>query len=373
MWLSTLLPRITIFLFDLLIVFIFCTTIYYFYYNNQKVLEGITQEKHNELSLKVKEKIINYLAIPPLVNKQNAASTPTEYVNDLSKNKEYYYRQLAGMLTVYPTIAKNYIGNKKGEFIEAIREKSEITIAHKYPSEEAFYYYPWDEKNKKIKENENENENENKDKDKDKGEFDLMKRPWYTSKYGWSKIYKDYNSKEYVVTAVYPIKDDNSEELLGVFGCEFLFSDMNKKLIDIKNTYKMPDEAAIFLIDSEKHLLSTSTKDSIIKAEKNDINQVFLENSSTDLLKKITNEINNRSLESMKYFYLNDRHYLIKIIPIPDSGLDWSLIVATPVKHFKIDDKNSTMLWTIGLAILLTLIMGFTSMRLKKRYLIGEY
>lgn len=279
-------------------------------------------------------------------------------------------------------ISQVYFGNNKGEFIDAIREKNEIYVVYKASPKDPAQYYLWN------------NEQQRRGEEKMlfdpsfsqlPANYDPRNRPWYKEgKIRWSGIYDDYHSRELVISAIFPVKNKKLERkmhsvnkrLLGVFGCEFLFTDMNKKLKSIKEIDAIPKETIFFLTDNKnRNLLSTTTEDTISYVDGDDTKPVTLKKAGSALLREIGEQMEKmpREAEAIHDFFYKKR-YLIQIIPINDDfGLDWSLVVITPKENLtdQISNHNNEneMFQITSWAMFIALVMWLTSILLKRKYL----
>ncbi len=340
-------------LFVLQIIMAVSTVGYLSFRTGQLAISEFSLQLRQEISLRIKERALEYLEAPHLVNQLNSyalADNITELKNEAAIEK-MFWRQLL----LFPKITQSYVANASGQNIGAWRLEDSIEVFTVEANGNG-YNHSVDEDGNRLKKTESYT-------------FDPRVRPWYTGtakakKPIWSKVYADFHSKQLVTTATLPLYS-RQNELLGVFGTEFWLADINQFL----KSLEVGKTGGAFLMDREGFFLSTSTEDPVFEIQGETTRRFQARDSQNDLIKHAALNLDHKFgslaniVESQPLkFNLHGEHHFLQVAPLADQyGLDWLIVVVIPEKDLmaRIHENNRTTLWlcclSVGVAFMIAL------------------
>jgi class 3 adenylate cyclase len=211
------------------------------------------------------------------------------------------------------------------------------------------------------------------------GNFDPHKRPWYKAaenqcKPTWSEAYIDFSTKKPAITAVHPVCDKG--KLLAVFGSDFLLSEVDLFLKDLKEDHLEAGE--IFITDRAGQLLTTSTgskgnQTKLIKATESEDKLI---RETAKYLEGKFNKFSNINREQLDFKLNGDRQFL-QVTPLTDDyDLDWLIVVVIPeneiLEEININIRNAIGLYFAALILAMAvviLLVRWSLLRAENTYL----
>jgi class 3 adenylate cyclase len=315
----------------------------------QNDVEKLATELRSEITDRIEDNIKSYLKTTHLVNQTNAvilevgqfqlsASEPFS-LDEVHRLEGLFAKQLQN----FKEINNIYIGNPEGNFFGAewqqrndnewafiLNESTADTLNPSQNWDNFDLSYSW----------------------KVFGNFEPRKRPWYqaakhTCQPTWSEAYIDFSTRKPAVTSVYPICD-RSGKLIAVLGSDFLFSEVDEFLRELKE--ERLEGGEIFIINRAGQLLTTSS------LTKNAQLQLIKATDSEDRLTRETaryleSKINNSSQIARVQldFRLNGHRQFVQVTPLSDNkGLDWLIVVVIP-EDALLQETNTNIRNSIGL------------------------
>ncbi|MGK7928878.1 MAG: PAS domain S-box protein [Spirulina sp.] len=291
--------------------------------NGQKAVKEIAGQLQEEITQRIEERLLAYLAVPRSANALNAQTVALEGTDRIPKKT--LERQMWQYLQVFPTLTAsyfasaegNYISTKRqvdGSFSSGIRDLGQDTITRRYSL------------------------NEKGDRVEISGlfpDFDPRQRPWYdTAKraktIAWTSPYPDYTSEDLAITAVHPLYDRNGR-LQGVLGSDILFTDFRKFL----NKMAIGKSGIAVVMERTGEPIATSNDIPVSIAPEESAQPVLardrLIRSLSDRLEAQWN--NQHPAREAQQFILkiDNRDQFVQVTPLrEDAGLDWLIVVAIP-------------------------------------------
>lgn len=335
---------------------------YFLFRGRQNDVEKLATELRSEITDRIEDNIKNYLKTTHLVNQTNAAilevgqfklsaSEPFS-LEDVQRLEVLFAKQLQN----FKEINNIYISNPEGNFFGAewqqrndnewafiLNESTADTLNPSQNWDNFDLSYSWEVF----------------------GNFDPRNRPWYqTAKHTcqptWSEAYIDFSTRKPAVTAVYPICD-RSGKLVAVLGSDFLFSEVDEFLRELKE--ERLEGGEIFITNRAGRLLTTSYRNQNAQL------QLIKATDSEDRLTRETaryleSKINNSSHISRGQidFRLNGRRQFVQVTPLIDNqGLDWLIVVVIPedtlLEETNVNIRNSIGLYFTVLLLAMTVVI----------------
>ena len=343
---------------------------YHLFTDRKNDIQKIANELRSETTDRIEENIQFYLKNTHFVNQTNAAvieSSQFEFINTGQLNLDDFQSLellFSRQLQYSKQINNMYVGSLKGDFFGVEwqqRQENKWTFIM----------------NEKLADRFNRSKSW-----KILGNFDPRERPWYKRaengcKPIWSQSYVDFSTKKPAVTAVYPVCD-RFNKLIAVLGSDFLFSEIDWFLEELKEDNLEAGE--IFITDRDGHLLTTSTEikgsqTELIKATESE-NELI--SKTTKYLEKRFDNFGNIEREQLEFKLNGDRQF-IQVTPLTDDyGLDWLIVVIIPENEL-LEEINTNIYSAIGLyfaALILAmtvviLAVRWRLLRAENRYLQG--
>lgn len=304
------------------------------YYNGQRAVVDISTHLHHEISARIRQHIHHFLQEPYLINELNKRLD--------TLNFEYVAQQFQHQVNV-SNMQYVFYGDEQGHFIGVQRMGAKMVLkirdAESAPQR---HIYEINHKGQRIRQ-------------LSAKEYDPRKRPWYikakkTGSATWSDLYVSAHRDVLQITYVVPVFDDN-EQPRGVFGANFILSEISNFLKGIKigqtgqafimdHTGKLVAasvETPLFVGGRQPRPLSaTRSQNSVIQSI---AQHITLQWGSISLFaKQQRSEVVNLDARTVELSVYNGR------------GIQWIIAVAIPQTDFTEGIKHNT-LWTLGLSL----------------------
>ena len=330
--------------------------------NGQGAINRLANQLVGEVNDRVHQHLDSYLAVPHQINQINADAARSRILN--LKDPEVTGRYLWQQMQVYTSLSYIFYALPSGEYSGAGRwvDGGMTTIDEVSPrTNYQDYSYETDERG-------------NRKKLIFKGIYKPLSEDWYlsavrTGKPLWSKIYNWDNSPDFIsISASLPVYDDR-QKLIGVFGSDFLLSNISKFLKSLKSSQK----GKIFILERDGNIVASSNGESPFVLVGQTATRLSAFKSSdpmirgaiTDLQKKIGKL---QSIKDDQYFDVqlgSDRYYALARPWQDQYGLDWLVIVIIPESDFieQINANTRTSLLLCLLALAIATILGIYTSR----------
>ncbi|HZJ58150.1 MAG TPA: diguanylate cyclase, partial [Clostridia bacterium] len=228
------------------------------------------------------------------------------------REREIYF---ANILKSYPDAAMSFIGLVDGSFYGAKRNlDGEIHVVRNNKSTDgASFYYSTNELGAGINLEER------------YPDFDPRTRPWYTSaieanKATYSEVYMHFVFQEPTITASRPIYDEN-DEIIGVFGVNYLISWMN----DLLSNLLIGKNGHVFVADSGGMLLATTLDIETYTADDDNLNLISIYESQNKFIEKSLMAFDKNDTKERPSVNVAGKKYYTGVIDLDKSNLDWKL------------------------------------------------
>lgn len=330
--------------------------------NGQEAINQLANQLVGEVNDRVHQHLDSYLATPHQINQINADAARSKILN--LKDPETTGRYLWQQMQVYKSLSYIFYALPSGEYSGAGRwvDGGMTTIDEVSPrTNYQDYSYETDTRG-------------NRQKLIFKGIYKPLSEDWYlsavrTGKPVWSRIYNWDNSPEFIsISASLPLYDDR-QKLIGVFGSDFLLSNISKFLKNLKSSQK----GKIFILERDGNIVASSSEEppfvlvgqtaKRLSASKS--SDPLIRGAITDLQRKIGNL---QAIKAEQYFDVQlgrDRYYAL-VRPWQDQyGLDWLVIVIIPESDFmeQINTNTRTSLLLCLAALAIATILGIYTSR----------
>jgi signal transduction histidine kinase len=333
--------------------------------NGQKSVNEIVDLLQKETSIRVKERVENYLETPQLVNQINddAVRTGVLNFNNLEGSRNYFWRQVLR----FKSIGHVGIATEKGQYLRlgwvnrwVGTEEPQLAEQLKLGSGDLIYY--------KLDKNGN-----STGVARTVPNYDPRNRPFYkaalkNNRAAWSEVYINAGYGSLQINASSPYYDEQGN-LVGVLTCQIGLDQIRVFL----QTIQVGKSGKVFIMEPSGELIATSTTSELLtigKGEKQ--KRLKAQESSNPILRRsieaLTAQIKalDNLLEGTQLdFLLDGQRYFLKVSPMRDAfGLNWLIVVVVPESDFmeQIDaNTRTTILLCLAALGLATLLGIYTS------------
>ncbi len=295
---------------------------YHLFKDRQKDVEKLATELRSEITDRIGENVRYYLKNTHFVNRTNSTVIESIQLNFVTSGQfnlddfQVLERLFSRHIQNSKEINNMYISNLTGEFLGAEWQQRQDNQWTLIANEKVADKFTFSQSAKVL------------------GNFEPRNRPWYKSaeakcEPAWSDVYFDFSTKKPAITAVYPVCDKLGK-LIAVLGSDFLFSEIDLFLEELKE--KQLGAGEIFIIDRSGNLLTRSTG-----GKDNQMKLIKATESNDDLIRETAKYLgvkfgifNKIGRELLDFKLKGDRQF-IQVTPLTDSyGLDWLIVVVIP-------------------------------------------
>ncbi len=267
-----------------------------------------------------------------------------------AKNRNKYFSTL---LSNYPQAAMTYIGLADGRFYGARRlpeGKVQIVVNDASTSGSSMYYNI--NKTGEVTDFAQEFKN-----------FDPRTRPWYSAasdseEMAFSDVYSHFVFSEPTVTVSFAIK--NAEDIVGVFGVDYLLTDIEDELNNISSS----PLGQAFIVSKDYKLIASSQKDEILKMEDDKAVLIQASESENPVIKNLFTNNFTMDKEGFSKFKIDNKRYYVAKYNYNEYGLDWNVYLALSEKGFLAQINNNlsnTLLILVFFGVLLLVFVFYLS------------
>ncbi|WP_254011193.1 response regulator [Limnofasciculus baicalensis] len=330
--------------------------------NGQEAVNDVATQLRQEISDRIKDRLNNYLMIPPAINQMNktAISLGKLNVKDMPNLARYFWYQSQ----LFNSASAIYFASEERESTVTLRQPDgTVNIGlQRYAYDNKFYKYATDKEGftKKLV--------RVFDVPRD---HDIRKEPWYKfsvdkGKATWTPIYawESVGPTDISIDAVVPIYR-TSGELMGVLGTSLVLSDISKFL----RTLKIGRSGETFIMERSGELVATSTPEKPfiesgggkefhrLKAGES---KVQLTRLTSEYLTSHFGNLTNINTPTQLKFKINGERQFLQVTPLKDDqGIDWLIVVVIPEADFMAQiqaNTRTTILLSITALIIATII-----------------
>ncbi|WP_449419709.1 adenylate/guanylate cyclase domain-containing protein [Phormidium nigroviride] len=332
--------------------------------NGQIAVNDVAQQLQVEIGVRIQQTLRHYLEVPRIINKINVNAMRLEQLNlqDARSMTRQFWNQK--FLFDSAKVSAIYLGTAEGEFfgIGLQDNKTWQTGRAGKQTKRKFHSYAIDSEG---------NPTTLLEVRKD---YDPRMRPWYKKAVEvgglvWSEIYLDFKDPRLNITLAQPIYD-NLGKLRGVVGVDFILSDIEEFLKNLK----IGKTGQTFIIERSGLLVASSTGEQLfIRNKKGEMQErMQAKNSQTPVIRATAEYLNHRvgnlaAINSTQNFILeiDGSKQFLQVTPLKDEqGIDWLIVVVVPESDFmeQIHANTRTTIWLcLGALIVATALGIFTA------------
>ena len=296
--------------------------------NGQKAVNEVAERLQEEISQRIEERLLAYLAIPQSVNALNARAIALDGF-DRDRALE---RQMWQHLQVFPTLTANYFASTEGHYISAKRQiEGGFSSGIRNPDRDIVTRrYNLDNRGDRAR------------LDRLFPDFDPRQRPWYETAVrargrAWSPIYPDYTAEDLAITAVLPLYDGRGR-LQGVIGTDILFTGFREFL----GKMEIGKSGMVFAMERSGSLVATSIETPLFLLAEENPSRIRADDSPNDLIRSLARHLQEQlgdlyNLQTAQQFNFTFKgsSQFVQVTPLQDdAGLDWLIVVAIPESDF---------------------------------------
>lgn len=329
--------------------------------NGQRAVNSLISELQDEISLRIEDRLDQYLTAPHLLNQAQANTIELGQIG--AENAELLIPYFWQNLKLLEDLNATFFGTEDGVMVGARRLSDaglEVMLASESTNQSLNYYLP------------------NKDGFPDEfvtgaADYDPRQRSWYTEalilgRPHWSPIYLDFETGMPVITAGQPVYGEDGEPL-GVLGSAFQFEQVN----DFLTSLDIGEHGQTFIMDREGTFVSTSSGASISRLVDDQLSRLFVaesedlvERETAVSLKRIYGDLNTIQDAQDLTIPIDGQKHHIRVTPKRDKyGLDWLVVLIIPSSDFmtEIQANNRITIYMIILSLIGAVFIGIITTR----------
>lgn len=332
--------------------------------NGQKAVDELAQQLQAEISLRIEERLENYLSQAHLINQTNVMGVRLNTL-DLT-NLDQLDRHFAQQIRLFDAVSYIYFANPQGEFSGAEQVPGGMVnigqAGRNGPDDDQFYTYATNARGEPTEQL------------SAVPNYDALTRPWYVGAvrarspqwgevYVWSAPYQ--NLALPAAQAVY----DTQGELLGVFAVDLSLLDISTFLGNLE----VGKTGETFIVDQQGQLIATSTADLPFSDDKtnptrlyaSETNNALIQETASHLLAELGGFLRVEDTRQER-FTIDGEPHLVQVRPFEDEwGLNWSIVVVIPERDFmaRIHANTRNTILLCGLALVIATASGVVTAR----------
>lgn len=199
-------------------------------------------------------------------------------------------------------------------------------------------------------------------------DFDLKNRPWYrdavtAGQLTWTEIYPNYDDPYNLISAVSPLYDPATQQLVGVTNATLSLGQISEFLA----TLEIGKTGQIFIMERNGDLVASSSGEALrLGAEGTGalLERLNAADSRNDLIRQTVAHLRAdtiglsqlRQVTQTEFWLEGDRH-IVHVTPYRDDlGLDWLIVITVPASDFMAplydNTRNTLLLCLAALAVM---------------------
>ncbi|HEY9615786.1 MAG TPA: adenylate/guanylate cyclase domain-containing protein [Microcoleaceae cyanobacterium] len=331
--------------------------------SGQQAVTDLAHQLRSEVTARVRDRIADYVSVPPLVNQVNADAIDLGILDfqNIQAAEPYFWRQVLA----YQAIGYVGFANEQGQYSRVGWINRFSPTERPQVAEQLNFgigdldLYDLDQNGKRLR------------FAKSVPNYDVLKRPFYTvavqqRKPAWSEIFINITNPTLQMNASQPYYDRDGN-LLGILTCQMSLNQIR----DFLSTLKIGRTGQVYIVEPTGNLVSTSLKDQPLwKKVKSDLVRVRAIDSQNPLMRSsftfLSHQFN--KLESIRQDYQLDfvtadgQRQFLQVSPFTDKqGLNWLIVVAMPESDFmqQIITNTRTTVVLCLLALAVAIVAGY--------------
>ncbi|NET08822.1 MAG: response regulator [Symploca sp. SIO2B6] len=331
--------------------------------NGQAAVNQVTVDLRNEVTLRVKQYLDNYLSAPHTLNQFSANAFELDFVDADNPDGiiDHLFQQVRNFDSI--PIIYHYFGFTTGGLVSIEPLEDNAHRIHETQEVTPSLLQRHD-----VDDNGNHSEVTITD-----SFYDVNIRPWFikgldAGEPTWSEIYKDFISPILDIAAVQPIYDADNN-IQGVLGVAISLDTVNQFLESIQ----VGESGQIIVIERDGNIVSSSTKEQPFIIQGETTERLKATESQIPLVKATANYLEGHfgDLQGIKEsqnldFHIEGEKHFLQITPLQDSrGLDWLIVVVIPEADFmgQINENTRTTIMLCLAAVAVASIVGIITAR----------
>lgn len=200
-------------------------------------------------------------------------------------------------------------------------------------------------------------------------QYDPRRRPWYKKakrleKSTWSDIYLDFDTFLPTISAITPVYDPVSRELLAICGTDII---LPRELTEFLRSLKISQSGIAFIVEPSGVLIASSTEEPLTLGKGESTSTLKANESNNQLIQGATQFLTTKfgSLDhvtsSQSNFLLDGKQQYLQVERFGDQyGLDWIVVLLVPETDFmeKINQGTRATLLLCLAALGISILIG---------------
>lgn len=331
---------------------------YLSFLNGRRAVNDVAHQLRNEITARIEEHLLNFLAVPHRINRLNANALRqgTLDANDPAAWERYLWEQIQ----VFDSVTSIYFGNTAGGLVDAGREGaagSLYVIVTDAFAQGPFRKYATDAQGQPT------------ELLATVPNFDARTRPWYKGAVAkgdstWNDIYILFTGQDMAIAASCPVYDEQ-QNLLGVVSTDIFLSHLSNFL----QSLKMGETGQSFIMERSGLLVATSTGEQpFVIVEGSAPRRLDARESATPLVRSAAEFLsahfgdyhNITTVQQLEFEMAGQRQFL-QVAPVQDPyGIEWLVVVVIPESDF-MAQINANNRVTAGLILAIILLVVVTA------------
>lgn len=327
--------------------------------NGQQAVNDVASQLRAELTTRIEEHLVTFLATPHQVNQVNANALRQGLLeaNDANALERHFWEQVQ----IFDAATSIYFGNTTGGLVNAGREGhagSLYVIATEGFASGPFRKYATDSQGKRT------------ELLATVPDFDARTRPWYTGAVAkgratWSEVFILFTGQDMAIAASRPVHDEQ-ETLVGVVAVDLFLSHLG----DFLQSLEIGKTGQAFIMERSGLLVAASTADKpFTEAEgEKTRRRLHAAESPSPLIRDAAGALAERfggyhpiaGVQQMEFTIEGQRHFL-QVLPVKNEhGLDWLIVVVIPEADFmaQINANNRATAFLVVAALAVAVSAG---------------
>lgn len=329
--------------------------------NGQKAVSELSMRLSSEVGDRVDQHLDNYLELPYRLAQidVDALETGLLDIRNFQDTGRYFWKQADVYRNI--TFIGYYLANGEGVAAQRWPPGAGVSIVEHSLTDGKDYNYATDSQG-------------NRTTLLDATEYYAPDEQWYrdavqAGKPAWTNIYASEEFDGYVAaSAAYPIYD-TSQQLIGIFGVDYLLSDVSSFL----HSLKVSPNGQVFILERNGLLIGSSSQTNVYNLVNGETQRVSALNSSDSTIQATARYLQHQfgdfnRIQRSHYLEvpINQEMQFVQVEPWQDSyGLDWLVVVTIPKSDFmeQINANTRTTILLCACALFVATGLGLLTAR----------